>query len=411
MPYSVAKRMGLTNFKPTRISLVFTDRSVKLLVGVLEDLQVQIGNTTVPADFVVLELEYEPKDPLILAQPFLCTADAIIDIRNGRIDLQLWDIVVKFEMDELLKRPMLDGQNFTIDKENAALTPQQGMIEEILADDPLEVALTRAESEQNTCNVDADGYEKILDSSKSIEKMVTFLSLGETSNQIPPEGATALKRGNKPASLLDDSWSKLKAPKIELKSLPAGLRYAFLGPNSTYPVIVNSELNNVETAKLLCELRKHRKAIGYSLEDIPGISPDLCIHRIHLEDESMTSIEHQRRLNPNLKDVVKKEIMKLQEAGVIYAISDSKWVSLVHVVPKKEGITVVASEKNKLIPTRTVTCHRMCIDFQKLNTATRKDHFPLPFIDQMHERLANHPYYCFLDDYSGFFQIPIHPDD
>ncbi|CAA7051689.1 unnamed protein product [Microthlaspi erraticum] len=187
--------------------------------------------------------------------------------------------------------------------------------------------------------------------------------------------------------------------------------YAFLGPNSTYPVIVNAELNNVELALLLCELRKYRKAIGYSLDDIPGISPDLCMHRIHLEDESMTSVEHQRRLNPNLKDVVKKEIMKLLDAGVIYAISDSKWVSPVHVVPKKGGITVVKNDRNELIPTRTVTGHRMCIDYRKLNAATRKDHFPLPFIDQMLERLANHPYYCFLDGYSGFFQIPIHPDD
>ena len=139
--------MGLTNFKPTRISLVFADRSIKLPVGVLEDLQVQIGDTTVPADFVVLELEDEPKDPLILGRPFLCTAGAIIDIRNGRIDLQLGDIVMKFEMDELLKRPMLYGQNFTISNENASLTPQQGMIEEIHTDDPLEVALIRVESE------------------------------------------------------------------------------------------------------------------------------------------------------------------------------------------------------------------------------------------------------------------------
>ncbi|XP_013629509.1 PREDICTED: uncharacterized protein LOC106335511 [Brassica oleracea var. oleracea] len=103
MPYSVAKRMGLTNFKPTRISLVFADRSVKLPVGVLEDLHVQIGDTTVPADFVVLVLEDEPKDPLILGQPFMCTAGAIINVRNGRIDLQLGDIVMNFEMDELLK--------------------------------------------------------------------------------------------------------------------------------------------------------------------------------------------------------------------------------------------------------------------------------------------------------------------
>ena len=125
----------------------------------------------------------------------------------------------------------------------------------------------------------------------------------------------------------------------------------------------------------------------------------------------MTSVEHQRRLNPNLKDVAKKKIMKLLEAGLIYDISHSKWVSPLHVVPKKGGITVITNEKNELIPTRTVTRHRMCIDFRKLNAATRKDHFPLPFIDQMLERLANHQYYCFLDGYSGFLQIPIHLDD
>ena len=156
---------------------------------------------------------------------------------------------------------------------------------------------------------------------------------------------------------LDDPWTELKAPKIVLKSLPTGLRYALLGPNSTYPVIMNSELNNEEIAKLLCDLRKYRKALGYSLADIHGIPPDMCMHRIHLENESMTSIEHQRRLNPNLKDVVKKEIMKLLEAGVIYAISDSNWVSHVHVVLKKGGITVITNEKNGLIPTRTITRH------------------------------------------------------
>ncbi|XP_013608098.1 PREDICTED: uncharacterized protein LOC106314828, partial [Brassica oleracea var. oleracea] len=206
-----------------------------------------------------------------------------------------------------------------------------------------------------------------------------------------------------------ENWNPEKAPKIELKQLPAGLKYAFLY-NNFYPVIVNANLTNGELALLLNKLRKYSKALGYSLKDIPGISPDLCMHRIHLEDDSKSSVEHQRRLNPHLKEVAKKEIIKLLDAGIIYPISDSNWVSPVHVVPKKGGIIVVKNDKNELIPTRTVPGYRICIDYRKLNAATRKDHFPLPFIDQMLERLTNHQYYCFLDGYSGFFQIPIHPD-
>jgi len=163
--------------------------------------------------------------------------------------------------------------------------------------------------------------------------------------------------------------------------------------------------------QLLNELRKYRRAIAYSLADIKGISPSLCTHRIHLENESYTSIEPQRRLNPNLKDVVKKEILKSLDADIIYPISDSTWVSPVHCVPKKGGMTIVKNDLDELIPTRTITRHRMCIDYRKLNVATREDHFPLPFIDQMLERLANHVYYCFLDGYRGFFQIAIRPND
>ncbi|CAA7019730.1 unnamed protein product [Microthlaspi erraticum] len=401
MPYSVAKRWD-TQVQTHESLLVFADRSTKFPVGILEDLHVQIGNTLIPADFVVLELDEEPKDPLILGRNFLCTAGAIIDVKGGIIDLHLGDIVMRFEMNKLLKKPMLDGQTYVIE-DGSNLVDE--VSEEMLLDDPLEVALTKAEGEYDFLNEEADGFGKMMDASGKMERLVAFMSLEEEDRSKMPD------RSNAPQESPQQPWSESSAPKLELKTLPAGLRYAFLGPNSTYPVIVNAELNNVELALLLCELRKYRKAIGYSLDDIPGISPDLCMHRIHLEDESMTSVEHQRRLNPNLKDVVKKEIMKLLDAGVIYAISDSKWVSPVHVVPKKGGITVVKNDRNELIPTRTVTGHRMCIDYRKLNAATRKDHFPLPFIDQMLERLANHPYYCFLDGYSGFFQIPIHPDD
>ena len=112
-----------------------------------------------------------------------------------------------------------------------------------------------------------------------------------------------------------------------------------------------------------------------------------------------------------MKEVVREEVIKLLDAGVIYPISDSKWVSPVQVVPKKGGITVVANENNELIPTRQVTKWRVCIDYRRLNDATKKDHFPLPFIDQMLDKLAGHQFYCFLDGYSGYNQIIVDPED
>nr|XP_028964733.1 LOW QUALITY PROTEIN: uncharacterized protein LOC103417773 [Malus domestica] len=123
------------------------------------------------------------------------------------------------------------------------------------------------------------------------------------------------------------------------------------------------------------------------------------------------TVETQRRLNPIMKEVVRVEVMKLLDAGIIYPISDSKWVSPTQVVPKKTGITVVKNDNNELVPTRMTTGWRMCVDYRKPNDSTRKDHFPLPFIDQMLERLAGHSFYCFLDGYSGYNQIPIAPED
>ncbi|WZZ53231.1 hypothetical protein YC2023_053338 [Brassica napus] len=401
MPLSIAKKLGFTQYKKCKISLVLADRSVKLPIGILEDLPVKIGNCEVPTDFVVLEMDEEPRDPLIFGRPFLATAGAMVNVRDGTIDLHLGkDHILHFDIKEMMKNPTTQGEIFYIDEMDALA---DDFLEELAIEDSLQQALTIEKETQMIENKESDELVRRLDVHLQEDGEDEFMELP----QMTQHAASADIQEN----LHQADWSELKAPKVELKPLPHGVRYAFLGPNETYPVIVSSELTENELSMLLNELKNYRKALGYSLDDIKGISPSLCMHRIHLEDESKTSIEHQRRLNPNLKDVVKKEIIKLLDAGVIYPISDSNWVSPVHVVPKKGGITVVKNENDELIPTRTITGHRMCIDYRKLNAASRKDHFPLPFIDQMLERLANHPYYCFLDGYSGFFQIPIHPND
>ncbi|GJU52928.1 hypothetical protein Tco_1226642 [Tanacetum coccineum] len=130
-----------------------------------------------------------------------------------------------------------------------------------------------------------------------------------------------------------------------------------------------------------------------------------------MEDDFKPVIQPQRRLNLKVQEVVKNEIVKLLDSGLIYLISDSSWVSPIHVVPKKRGMTVVLNDNNELIPSRMVAGWRVCIDYHKLNDATRKEHFLLPIIDQMLERLCGNEYYCFLDGFSGFFQISIAPED
>jgi hypothetical protein len=112
-----------------------------------------------------------------------------------------------------------------------------------------------------------------------------------------------------------------------------------------------------------------------------------------------------------MREAVKKEVLKLLKAGVIYPISDSEWVSPVQVVLKKGGMIVIHNEKNELIPQRTITGWRMCINYRKLNKATRKDYFSLSYIDEMLERMTNHSFFCYVDGYSGYHQILIHPND
>ncbi|KAL4379701.1 hypothetical protein GQ457_02G016760 [Hibiscus cannabinus] len=209
----------------------------------------------------------------------------------------------------------------------------------------------------------------------------------------------------------NDKPSIEQPPKLELKQLPEQLKYVYLGNNKTLPVIISSKLQTDQEERLIATLRQHKEALGWTIADIKGISPTICMHKILLDEKHKPTVDAQRRLNQAMKEVVRKEILKWLDAGIIYPISDSEWVSPVQCVPKKGGITVISNEKNELIPTRTVTGWRVCMDYRKLNKATRKDHFPLPFIDQMLDRLAGKQFYCFLDGYSGYNQIAIAPED
>jgi hypothetical protein len=204
--------------------------------------------------------------------------------------------------------------------------------------------------------------------------------------------------------------SILQAPELELKPLPDNLKYVFIGDNNTLPVIIAKDLTRAQEEKIMKLLCDHKTAIGWTLADIKGISPSMCMHHILLEDNAKPMREMQRRLNPPMMEVVKAEILKLLDAGVIYPIMDSKWVVPIHVVLKKIRITLLKNKNEELITTRILSGWRMCVDYRKLNLSTRKDHFSLPFMDQMLERLTGKSFYCFLDRYNGYNQIVINPE-
>nr|GEW53868.1 hypothetical protein [Tanacetum cinerariifolium] len=190
----------------------------------------------------------------------------------------------------------------------------------------------------------------------------------------------------------DILYLEKRAFELELKELPSHLEYAFLEDTDKLPVIIAKDLKDVEKEALIKVLKSHKRAIAWKISNIKGIDPRFYTHKILMEEDYKPAVQIQRRVNPKIHDVIKKEVIKLLDAGMIYPIFDSPWVNLIHCVPKKGGMTVVANENNELIPTRLVTGWRVCIDYRKLNDATQKDHFLLPFMDQMLERLVGNKF-------------------
>nr|GEZ17059.1 reverse transcriptase domain-containing protein [Tanacetum cinerariifolium] len=238
--------------------------------------------------------------------------------------------------------------------------------------------------------------------------------LNDDPSSPPPNQGNYLPEVRKELKIYEAKFEKYSIDEpleVEIKDLPPHIEYAFLEGDDKLPVIIVKYLSVEEKTTLITVLKSHKRAITWKLSNIKGIDLEFCTYKILMEEDFEPAVQHQRRVNLKIHDVIKQEVIKLLDAGLIYPISDSPWVSPLHCVPKKDGFIVVENEDNELISTRLVMSWRVCIDYRKLNEATRKDHFPLPFMDQMLERLDGNKYYCFLDGFSGYFQIPIDPKD
>ncbi|PIN09694.1 DNA-directed DNA polymerase [Handroanthus impetiginosus] len=297
--------------------------------------------------------------PIILGGPFLAAGRTLIDVQKSELTMRVQNQQITFNVFKAMKFPNKSDECFSVSLFDN-LAGNESIAKQFL--DPLERALLDLIDKEN---------EEDLEVVKTLDASKFFKSRGVESLE-----RTALSKVLKP--------SIEEPPTLELKPLPNHLLYAYLCEFDTLPIIISSSLSDVQVEKLLRVLRDHKCAIGWTIADIKGINPSFCMHKILLKDDQKLSVESQRRLNPIMKEVC---------------------------VPKKGGITMVPNMHNELILTRTVIGWRVCMDYRKLNKATRKDHFPLPFIDQMLDRLAGKEFNCFLDGYSGYNQIAIAPED
>nr|GEZ59099.1 DNA-directed DNA polymerase [Tanacetum cinerariifolium] len=382
MPLSISKKFKLPTLNDTKMVLELANRTISKPTGVAENVFVKVGKFYFLSDFVVLDFIADPRVLLILGRPFLSTAHTLIDVYEG-------EIILRHDEQSLMLKC-----GFSDVVANEVSTPY---FEPIVSN-----------SSQNLTPFDESDF-------LLLEEADAFLAalLNDDPEPLPNQNHYFPKAHNdlKVIEPKNDKSFDDEPPEVELKELPPHLEYAFLGENNKWPVIISKDLSVNEKYALIKVLKSRKKVIAWKLTDIRGIDPEFCSYKILLEDDYSPKVQIHRRVNPKIHDVVKKEVKKLLDAGLIYPISDSLWVSPVHCVLKKGGMTVIKNDKNELVLTRLVTGWRVCIDYKKLNEATRKDHFPLPFMDQMLERLVGNEYYCFLDGFSGYFQIPIDPKD
>ncbi|GKC17821.1 reverse transcriptase domain-containing protein [Tanacetum coccineum] len=304
MPYTMYEKLGLGEPKPTRVSLELVDRSIQYPRGITEDMLIKIDKFVLLIDFVILDIREDYRIPIILGRPFLATARAMID------DNECYRI---YDLDTVI----------------------QSAAQEPLENENLEDGINRPDSKNHGSNSEIP--------IRRIDHINTPYS------QETQEQEETLSEHLYSASVI-----KINKKKPELKDLPFHLEYTYLKGDESCLVIISSKLTEKEKTSLLRVLEKRKGAIAWKMSYIKGISLSVCAHKILMEESFKSVIQPQRRLNPKVLDVVKDEIVRLLNSGLIYPISDSPW---------------------------------------------------------MLERLSRNEYYCFLDGFSGFFQISIALED
>nr|GEU97939.1 reverse transcriptase domain-containing protein [Tanacetum cinerariifolium] len=366
MPLSMWNKLSLPDLSSTCMTLELVDLLISRPIGVAEDVFVKVGTFHFPADFVVVDFDADPRVPLILGRYFLKTGRALIDVFEGELTLRVGKEVITFNLDQT-SRYSANYNDMTANRINIIDMACEEYSQEVLGF--FDVIMGGNPTSYYDPIVSTTSLTLTLfgNSDSLLEEVDAFLALKDdpTSPKIDQcyldsEGDILLLDVflNDDPSLPPPNQGNY-LPEVELKYLPPHLEYVFLNGDDNLPVNIVKYLSVEEKTALITVLKSHKRAIAWKLSDIKGIDPEFCTHKILMEEDFEPVVQYQRRVNPKIHDVIKQEVLKLIDAGLIYPISDSPWVSPVHCVPKKGGFTVVENEENELILTRLVTGWRI----------------------------------------------------
>nr|GEW62317.1 reverse transcriptase domain-containing protein [Tanacetum cinerariifolium] len=309
----------------------------------------------------LFELARTPLNEL-LGGPPQKTGRALIDVYEGELTLRVGNKAVTFNLDQTTRYSSNYG-DMSVNQIDVIDVACEEYSQEILGFSVSGYPTPSTEPIVYTSSPTLTPFE---DSDFLLEETNAFLAIKDEPISLEIDDSFYDSEGDILLfeEFLNDDPSSPPLPPQELKG------------DDKLPVIIAKDLKDGEKTALIKVLKSHKQTLAWQLFDIKGINQEFYTHKIIIEDDFKPAVQHQRKVNPKIHEVIKKE-----------------------------------NEENELIPTRLVTGWRVCIDYQKLNDATRKDHFPLPFMNQMLEKLAGNKYYCFLDGFSGYFQIPINTQD
>jgi hypothetical protein len=358
MTLETSQLLQLQNeIRDTPTILELADCSTIKPEGVIEDLIISVESWNYSADFMVLQPKTKLGDhTLILGRPWLATTDAFISCRSGSMTISNG-----YETKQLTlyphTTPLINNDNsVSIDFDDQLTQPiltirQASSLKDATEDEVINNFIC----EPSSVTPETHNQLAVLLESDNQENL---------SSENPPQTSTT----------------------ISSKSIPVEIE-----PGKT--LNINPNLTDAETQQLMKLLLEHKEAFAWDYTNMKGISPELCTHRIYIKEDYQPICQSRRRMNPNLREILEEELQKLLNAGFIYPISDSEWVSPLVIVPKKNRKW------------------RVCVDYRALNKSTQKDHFSLPFIVQVLDSLSRKNFFSFLDGFSGYNQIKIAPQD